>query len=107
MERCFRDLLEKYGEGEIPINEMVDKLMRNTVKHDISLLPKIYASEFEYQLSSVFVDTIGDMRRRYGTRSTSALTLKASGEVFFYEKHLENDLWKEQSHTYTIQKYGK
>ncbi|KAI3804066.1 hypothetical protein L1987_32234 [Smallanthus sonchifolius] len=106
LEHGFKDLLDEYGVGEIPINEMVDKLMGNTVKDDISMLPPIYSPEFEYQLSSVFVNTIST-ERRYGTRSTSALTVKVNGEVFFYEKHLENDLWKEQTETYAIEKNDK
>ncbi|KAK1440882.1 hypothetical protein QVD17_06715 [Tagetes erecta] len=103
LEHGFRDLLNEYGAGEIPIKEMVDKLMGNTIKDDISMLPRIYNSEFEYQLSSVFVNTVST-KGRYGTRSTSALAVKVNSEVFFYEKHLENDLWKEQSETYTIEK---
>ncbi|XP_071717015.1 uncharacterized protein [Rutidosis leptorrhynchoides] len=103
LEHGFRDLLNQYGEGEIPINEMVDKLMRNTIKDEVSMLPQIYSPEFEYQLSSVFVDIVSP-QKRYGTRSTSALAVKASREVFFYERHLENGLWKELTETYTIQK---
>nr|XP_043625341.1 uncharacterized protein LOC122596776 isoform X2 [Erigeron canadensis] len=101
LEHGFKDLLNQYGEGEIPINEMVDKLMGNTVKDDLNMLPRIYSPEFEYQLSSVFVDIVS-AKRRYGTRSTSALVVKASNEIFFYERHLENDLWKEQTETYMI-----
>ncbi|KAI3804068.1 hypothetical protein L1987_32237 [Smallanthus sonchifolius] len=103
LEHGFKDLLDEYGLGEIPINEMVDKLMSNTVKDDINMLPPIYSLEFEYQLSSVFVNTVST-KRRYGTRSTSGLTVKVNGEVFFYEKHLENDLWKDQTETYMIEK---
>jgi len=44
------------------------------------------------------------MQANYGTRSTSALAVKASGEVFFYETHLENHLWKENTQTYMIEK---
>lgn len=58
MEHGFRDLLNEYGAGEIPIKEMVDKLMGNTVKDDVSMLPRIYSPEFEYELSSVFVNTV-------------------------------------------------
>ncbi|KAI3499245.1 hypothetical protein L1887_35038 [Cichorium endivia] len=104
LENGFKNLLDEYGEGEIPITEMIDKLMRNTVKDDISLLPGIYGPDFEYQLSSVFV---ASPKGDYGTRSTTALAVKKSGEVFFYERHLENDLWKEITETYMIQKKDK
>lgn len=53
----FKDFLDKYGERELPMKEMVEILMTNTVKDDESMLPKIYSAEFEYQLSSIFVDT--------------------------------------------------
>ncbi|GJW33014.1 transport and Golgi organization protein 2 [Tanacetum coccineum] len=106
LEHGFRDFFNQYGDGELPINEMVDKLMGNTVKDDLSKLPHIYSAEMEYQLSSVFVD--GESAEgRYGTRSTSALAVKASGEVFYYEKHLDNDLWKEHIETYMIEKNEK
>ncbi|KAL4585102.1 hypothetical protein LXL04_009716 [Taraxacum kok-saghyz] len=102
LEHGFRNLLEEYGEGEIPITDMIDKLMRNTVKDDVSMFPGIYDPDFEYDLSSVFVDPISP--KAYGTRSTSALAVKESGEVFFYETHLENGLWKENTETYIIEK---
>ncbi|XP_023746668.1 uncharacterized protein LOC111894802 [Lactuca sativa] len=102
LEHGFKDVLNEYGEGEIPITELIDKLMRNTVKDDISMLPGIYGPEFEYELSSVFVNPVSP--KDYGTRSTSALAVKASGEVLFYERHLENGLWKENTETYMIEK---
>ena len=45
-----------------------------------------------------------DFMQAYGTRSTSALAVKESGEAFFYETHLENGLWKENTETYIIEK---
>lgn len=53
----FKELLDKYGEGEIPTEEMVEKLMKNTIKDDEIVLPRIYPPEREHQLSSIFVDT--------------------------------------------------
>lgn len=102
LEHGFKDVLDEYGEGEIPITKLIDKLMRNVVKDDISILPGIYDLDFEYELSSVFVNPVPP--KDYGTRSTSALAVKASGEVFFYERHLENGLWKENTETYMIEK---
>nr|GEU81329.1 histone deacetylase HDT1 [Tanacetum cinerariifolium] len=48
LEHGFRDFFNQYGDGEIPINEMVDKLMGNTVKDELSKLPHIYSAEMEY-----------------------------------------------------------
>lgn len=53
----FKELLDKYGDGEICRKEMVEKLMKNTIKDDKSLLPGIYPLEREYELSSIFVDS--------------------------------------------------
>ena len=56
MRHGFNDLLDVYGKGEVPVDEMVEKLMTNTVKYDEIMLPHIYPVEREYHLSSIFVD---------------------------------------------------
>ncbi|XP_021649505.2 uncharacterized protein LOC110641912 isoform X2 [Hevea brasiliensis] len=100
----FKDLLDKYGERELPVKEMVEILMTNTVKDvDESMLPKIYPAEFEYQLSSIFVETDTPLGH-YGTRSTSVLSIKSSGEVNFYERFLENEKWQEHTESFQIEK---
>ena len=52
----FKELMNTYGEGKVHANEMVQRLMRDTTKADKSSLPGIYALEFEYQLSSIYID---------------------------------------------------
>ncbi|XP_024031381.1 transport and Golgi organization protein 2 homolog [Morus notabilis] len=101
----FNEFLDKYGDGELPYKEMVEKLMTNRIRDDISLLPRIYTPEKEHCLSSIFVDADTPLGR-YGTRSTSALFATTNGEVSFYEKHLdmENEQWKERIITYEINK---
>ncbi|KAJ6765606.1 SER/THR-RICH PROTEIN T10 IN DGCR REGION [Salix purpurea] len=99
----FKDFLEKYGEAELPTEEMVEILMTSTIKDDESMLPGIYPSEREYQLSSIFVETDTPLGR-YGTRSTSALSVKSSGEVNFYERYLDKDQWKEHTMSCQIKK---
>ncbi|KAK4783098.1 hypothetical protein SAY86_007472 [Trapa natans] len=97
------ELLNVYGDGELPARVMADKLMMNDVKdEDESLLPGIYTPQFEYQLSSVFVDTDSPLGR-YGTRSISALTVKFDWELSFYEKHLEEEEWKDKTVTFIIE----
>ncbi|XP_020538693.1 uncharacterized protein LOC105641502 isoform X3 [Jatropha curcas] len=98
----FKDLLDKYGDSELPVNEMVEKLMMNTIKDEENMLPKIYPAEFEHQLSSIFVDTDTPLGR-YGTRSTSAVSVKSGGEVNFYERHLENEKWLERTESFKIE----
>ncbi|KAJ6708284.1 SER/THR-RICH PROTEIN T10 IN DGCR REGION [Salix viminalis] len=99
----FKDFLEKYGEAELPTEEMVEILMTSTIKDDESTLPGIYPSEREHQLSSIFVETDTPLGR-YGTRSTSALSVKSSGEVNFYERYLDKDQWKEHTMSCQIKK---
>lgn len=52
----FKELLCKYGEGDIPVKEMVEKLMKDSAKAEESRLPGICSLDWEYNLSSVFVE---------------------------------------------------
>lgn len=56
LECSFKQLLDEYGESEIPIGQAAERIMRDVAKED-SNLPGIYSPECEYQLSSIFVDT--------------------------------------------------
>ncbi|GMP37257.1 hypothetical protein CsSME_00009024 [Camellia sinensis var. sinensis] len=91
LRHSFKDQLARYGDGEV-----------YTVKDDKSMLPHIYPVEREYQMSSIFVEE-ETPSGRHGTRSTSALSVKASGEVNFHETYLEKEFWKEKSVTYQIE----
>lgn len=102
LRHSFKDQLAIYGDGEVCVKEMVEKLMRDTVKDDKSMLPHIYPVEREYQMSSIFVEE-ETPSGRHGTRSTSALSVKASGEVNFHETYLEKEFWKEKYVTYQIE----
>lgn len=102
LEHHFSNLLNIYVNGECPIREFAEKLMKNTVKDDERMLPSIYPPEWEYQLSSIYVEA-ETPKGRYGTRSTSVISVKTSGEVRFFESHLENNLWKEQTVTYHVE----
>lgn len=53
--------MNKNGDRELPVKEMVEKLMTNTIKDDVSLLPGIYSPRREYQYSSIFVDTDSEL----------------------------------------------
>lgn len=99
----LKDLLGKYGESEIPVKEVLEKLMRDKVKADKSRLPGICSIDWEFNLSSIFVE-IDTPLGCYGTRSTAALTIRAGGEVSFYEIYLEKNVWKESTVNYRIQK---
>ncbi|WMV14044.1 hypothetical protein MTR67_007429, partial [Solanum verrucosum] len=100
LEYSFKQLLDEYGESEIPIGHAAERIMRDLAKED-SNLPGIYSPECEYQLSSIFVDTEMSMGR-FGTRSTSSLAVRSSGDATFYEVYLEKDVWKEQQMTFDV-----
>lgn len=100
----FKEIMNTYGEGEVPANEMVQRLMRDTTKADKSSLPGIYSPEFEYQLSSIYIEATDTPLGLYGTRSTSAVFVNANGDVCFHEWYLEDDIWKEHVITYQINK---
>ncbi|XP_059630350.1 uncharacterized protein LOC132273413 [Cornus florida] len=107
LELKFKELLDEHGDGEIPTSEMVEKLMRDPVKADKTMLPHILNLNWEFNLSSIFVDAVDTPLGRCGTRSTTALTVKAGGEVNFYELYLESEKWKEHTFNYRIQKLIK
>ncbi|GMH02901.1 hypothetical protein Nepgr_004740 [Nepenthes gracilis] len=97
----FKELSDAYGDEEMDAKEMVEKLMMDTVKADKTTLPGIYPPEFEYQLSSIFVETDTPLGH-YGTRSTSAVLMKVTGEMSFYERYLDKNSWKEHTINYQI-----
>ncbi|KAG6419940.1 hypothetical protein SASPL_116454 [Salvia splendens] len=103
LETSFKVQVDRYGEGEIPVKELVEKLMRDTEKADENKLPNICPRDWEHNLSSIFVE-VDTPLGKYGTRSTAALTVRATGEASFYEIYLEGNEWKQHTLTYYIQK---
>ncbi|KAK7400575.1 hypothetical protein VNO78_11785 [Psophocarpus tetragonolobus] len=97
----FKELIDNYGQSEFPIKEMVEKLMTNTVKDEVCMLPGIQPPEREQPLSSIFVETELSSGH-YGTRSSSALFVKSNKEVTFYEKYLHQKDWNDKMVTYKI-----
>ncbi|KAH0759417.1 hypothetical protein KY290_022910 [Solanum tuberosum] len=96
------DIYEANDE-KICVKEMIEKLMRDTTKADKSKLPRICSTDWELELSSIFVE-VDTPLGCYGTRSTTALTIEVGGKVSFYELYLENNMWKEQIVNYWIEK---
>ncbi|KAK6121505.1 hypothetical protein DH2020_044750 [Rehmannia glutinosa] len=102
LRRSFEDVVVgKYLDAEISLEEITEILM-DTSKDNESQLPGIYPPEFEYLLSAIFVEANTPLGR-YGTRSTSAVVLRSSGVVTFYERNLEKDVWKEQTISFHIE----
>ncbi|CAI9774683.1 unnamed protein product [Fraxinus pennsylvanica] len=77
----FKNMLDKYGEAEISIEEITANLMRDTTKDDESELPLIYPPEFECQLSSIFV-----------VADTPLLSVERARELIEERKHQERAL---------------
>ncbi|KAI6700949.1 hypothetical protein NL676_015273 [Syzygium grande] len=101
----FEKILEKCGGGEFPAEDMAEELMTDTTKADKTTLPGIYSEEFEYSLSSIFVEANTE-QGCYSTRSISAVSVTTSGEVTFYEKYLEEESWKEHTSSYVMEQTG-
>lgn len=99
----FINLILNYGEDEvIRPKDMIEKLMCDTTKADRESLPNTGCNpDWELNLSSIFVE-VETKLGLYGTRSSVALTVKADGNVSFYEKYLENGVWKEHTVAYDI-----
>ncbi|XVF01629.1 hypothetical protein REPUB_Repub04eG0104700 [Reevesia pubescens] len=97
LDHNFKEVLARYGKDELPLAETVSELMMDTTKDDLSVLP-----EYEYHSSAIYID-VSRPQGRYGTRNQSALSVKSNGEVCFYERYLDNDLWKERTVTYQIE----
>ncbi|CAL9127769.1 unnamed protein product [Musa acuminata var. zebrina] len=100
----FMDIILKHGDEEISQEDMVEELMFDTTKANREKLPNTGCDpNWELNLSSVFVGVETELGR-YGTRSTAALSVKTTGNVSFYEKYLENGVWKEHTVAYNIEK---
>ncbi|GFP86993.1 transport and golgi organization 2 homolog [Phtheirospermum japonicum] len=105
LRRSFKVAVEKCFDAEISLKGISEVLMNDTSKDDESELPGIYTPDFEYHLSAIFVEADSPLGR-YGTRSTSALVVRTEGgrvKVSFYERNLENDVWKEQTMSFYVE----
>ncbi|MBA0823225.1 hypothetical protein Goarm_019971, partial [Gossypium armourianum] len=102
LRKSIRQMMNKYGKNEVNVKEMIEKLMKDKVKADKSKLPGICALDMEFNLSSIFVE-MDTPQGLCGTRSTAALTIRASGEVSFCDKYLEKGVWFEKTINYHIQ----
>ncbi|KAI4390020.1 hypothetical protein MLD38_002176 [Melastoma candidum] len=104
----FKELLQKSKGGDeagggLPTKEMVEKLMRDQVKADQNRLPKICSLDWEFGLSSIYVE-VDTPLGCYGTRSTAIVTVEDDGKAVFYEKYLEDGIWKEKTVGYRVNK---
>uniref|UniRef100_J3M0F5 Uncharacterized protein n=2 Tax=Oryza brachyantha TaxID=4533 RepID=J3M0F5_ORYBR len=93
--QSFNRYVTTHDGAELSLHQMVQELMTDTVKPARSAVPDTGVDpDWEYQLSSIFIDTEKGLAR-YGTRSMTALAVKFNGKVTLYERYLESNLWKE------------
>ncbi|CAI9301883.1 unnamed protein product [Lactuca saligna] len=98
----FKKLLSAYDKDEdIPMKDMMDKLMRDTMKAEKSELPNICSIDWEHNLSSIFVE-VDTPLGRYGTRSMIALSIKDTEEASFHETYIERGFWWEKTVDYYV-----
>lgn len=105
----FKKMVNVRGESDEELfsyKEMVEKLMRDTTKPDETQLPHICSLDWEFSLSSIFVE-VDTPLGHYGTRSTAVVRIEEIGQVNFYEVSLENGKWKEKKVNYQIKKNRK
>ncbi|XP_061351150.1 uncharacterized protein LOC133296215 [Gastrolobium bilobum] len=103
LEMGFKEQLVKYGEGEIPVKEVIQKLMKDKTKAEESRLHHVCSLDWEFNLSSIFVEVETPLGL-FGTRSSAALIVRLSGEVSFFEAYLDDGVWKEHVIDFHIQK---
>lgn len=85
-------LLANFPDQEIPEERILEVLMDNT-KAPIECLPKTGLSVAgELTLSPIFVHA---EKPPYGTRSMAIIAVHKSGHITFYEKYLEDGVWKD------------
>ncbi|WOL10707.1 transport and Golgi organization [Canna indica] len=100
----FSEILSNHRQEEISETEMVQSLMADKTKADRSLLPDTGCDpEWEFDLSSIFVETVTKLGR-YGTRSMVAICVTKSSKVCFYEKYIVGGIWKDHSFQYHLEK---
>lgn len=98
----FGEELHKYRKSEVPLELMAEELMSNTTKADVTSLPGIMSSEWEYNSSPIYVDFDTPLGR-CGTRSTIAVCVKLTGELSVYENYLAEDGWKGHTVSFEIE----
>ncbi|XP_039135694.1 uncharacterized protein LOC120273110 [Dioscorea cayenensis subsp. rotundata] len=102
LRESLKEMLRSTGDKEIAAKEMVEKLMGKRVKVGNDRLPNTGCdSDWEHRLSSNHVEKDTELGV-FGTKSTGVLAVKTDGETCFYEKYLEEGVWKEHSVQYHL-----
>lgn len=82
-----------YPGQEIPEECLVDEVLTDPTRAAISCLPGTgLAEEEEHALGSIFIEWENPP---FGTRSMAVVAVHRTGKATFYEKYLEDGIWKD------------
>lgn len=85
--------MSQYPVQVIPEDRLIDEVLTDSTRAPISSLPKTGLSlEAEHELSPIFVYREPPP---YGTRSMAVVAVHKTGQTTFYEKSLEDGVWKD------------
>ncbi|CAA7407695.1 unnamed protein product [Spirodela intermedia] len=103
----LEELLDKHCAKEVPTNQVVEQLMRDTTKANRGQLPDTgYGSDVEFEVSSIFVDAELDMGH-YRTRSIYVVAVRGNMSVSIFEEFLDGESWKQMQVEYQIEESEK
>ena len=86
-------LLSQYPGQVIPEDRLIGEVLSDSTRAPIPSLPKTGLSEeAEHTLSPIFVYRDNPP---YGTRSMAVVAVHKTGQTTFYEKYLEDGVWKD------------
>eukprot|EP00249_Psilotum_nudum_P011244 c23049_g1_i1 orf=127-939(+) len=95
-------VLADAGEDEILIKRIIEEILEDDMKAEISDLPNTgYSLDQEYNASSIFVNFQAD-KDQFGTRSMVVLAVQKNGQFTFFERYLEDGCWKERQISFQI-----
>lgn len=84
----------------IPESCLIDELLTDSTRAEISRLPKTGLSESdEHVASPIFVYKENPS---YGTRSMTIIGVLKTGQATFYEKYLEDGIWKDHKLSFSV-----
>lgn len=85
--------MSQFPDEVIPEDRVVAEVLSDSTRAPISSLPKTGLSEAEeHVVSPIFVYKESPP---YGTRSMAVVAVHKTGQTTFYEKYLEDGVWKD------------
>lgn len=88
-------LLSQFPDQVIPEDRLIAEVLTDSARAPISSLPKTGLSEAEeHAVSPIFVYRENPP---YGTRSMAIVAVQKNGQTNFYEKYLEDGVWKDHN----------